>query len=58
MEGVPRLYMIGIPAKRCIVDRIPDFATTLNHVIIAIFFYNLCRAGSLALWMYIHVDLE
>lgn len=31
MEGVPRLYMIGLPAKRC-VNRKIDFSSVLNHV--------------------------
>lgn len=39
MEGVPRLYMIGLPAKHCIVDGNPDFASTINNVSITV--YNL-----------------
>jgi len=36
MEGVPRLYMIGLPAKRCVNNQTPDFTSALNHVNIKI----------------------
>ncbi|XP_027845720.2 uncharacterized protein LOC114126045 isoform X3 [Aphis gossypii] len=33
MEGVPRLYMIGLPAKRCVDNQKPNFSSALNHEI-------------------------
>jgi len=32
MEGVPRLYMIGLPAKQCNNNHKPDFALAIDYV--------------------------
>lgn len=43
MEGVPRLYMIGLPAKRCVDNQKPNFSSALNHVSIVLYTYLILK---------------